>query len=175
MNQNKSNEQSIEKYGALRKFLVFGGLLAMVTGVITYKGVQLKMFGPDTAIVVVVIVVVALCSLLFIWITRTMTGAKTETEASLDDLKVNGELSANEIIYQNLIENSGVVMYTTSVEGIITFSSSKAFFLTGYTLEELIGMHFTKLIDADWVEEVVGIYINQYKNKIEETVNEFCI
>jgi len=175
MNQNKTNEQPFEKFSAFRKSLVLGGLAAAVTGMITYKGVESKIFGTDTAIAIVVMVVIAFCSLLFIWITKTISNAKTETEASFDDLKVNGELSANEIIYQNLIENSGVVMYTTSVEGIITFSSSKAFFLTGYTLDELLGMHFTKLIDADWLEEVVGIYKNQFKNKIEETVNEFCI
>jgi len=58
---------------------------------------------------------------------------------------------------------------------VITFASSKAFHLTGYSLAELTGMHFTKLIAEDCLEEVKVIYKNQVKNNIEETVNEFRI
>ena len=39
--------------------------------------------------------------------------------------------AANEIIYRNLIENAGITMYRTSINGLITFASSKAFQLTG--------------------------------------------
>ena len=82
--------------------------------------------------------------------------------------------AANEIIYRNLIENAGITMYRTSINGLITFASSKAFQLTGYRLKELIGMHFSELIDADWLEEVKGKYKMQVKNNIEETLIEFC-
>lgn len=83
--------------------------------------------------------------------------------------------NANEIIYRSLIENAGVVMYTTSFKGDITFAGSKAFQLTGYSTKELIGMHFSELIDADWLDVVKEKYKMQVKNNIIETLLEFCI
>ncbi|MEO6188173.1 MAG: PAS domain S-box protein, partial [Ginsengibacter sp.] len=85
------------------------------------------------------------------------------------------DLVANELKYRNLIENAGVVMYTTSLQGNVTFSSTKAVQLTGYTLEELIGMHFSDFVDLDWLEEVTEKYIRQIENNIGETLIEFCI
>ena len=85
------------------------------------------------------------------------------------------ELTSSEIKYRNLIENAGVVMYTTTLNGYITFASSKALPLTGYNIQELIGIHFTDLIDADWLERVNKKYKSQIKTNVEETVMEFCI
>src|SRR5665647_630032 len=36
------------------------------------------------------------------------------------------DLAASELKYRNLIENAGVVMYTTTLNGFITYASSKA-------------------------------------------------
>ena len=88
---------------------------------------------------------------------------------------VKNDLVASEIKYRNLIENAGIVMYTTSLNGLITFASSKAFQLTGYCMKELIGMHFSELIDAEWLVTVKEKYKSQVKNNIEETLFEFCI
>ena len=85
------------------------------------------------------------------------------------------DLKADEIIYRNLIENAGVVMYTTSLNGLITFASSKASQLTSYSMKELIGMHFSELVDAEWLQTVKEKYKRQVKNNIEETLIEFCI
>nr|MDQ6890798.1 PAS domain S-box protein [Bacteroidota bacterium] len=85
------------------------------------------------------------------------------------------DLAANEIKYRNLIENAGVVMYTTSLNGLITFASSKAFQLTGYSMKELIGMHFSVMTDIEWLEKVKEKYRSQVQNNIEETLIEFCI
>ncbi|MEO8415278.1 MAG: PAS domain S-box protein [Ginsengibacter sp.] len=85
------------------------------------------------------------------------------------------DLEANEIKYRNLIENAGIVLYTTSTNGLITFASSKAFQLTGYNLDELIGMHYCDIVDFDWVDIVKEKYKSQVKNNIEETFLEFCI
>mgnify|MGYP000170865313 CR=1 FL=1 len=84
-------------------------------------------------------------------------------------------LALSESKYRSLIENSGVVMYTTSLNGILTFITNKAFQLTGFSMQELIGMHFSEFIDADWMEKVKREYKNQLKNNIEETLLEFCI
>ena len=95
------------------------------------------------------------------------------------DLKLTNtakeELEANEIKYRNLIENAGIVMYTASIDGLITFANSKAFELTGYSLREIVGMHFTEFIDADWVDVISEKYKTQLINNIQETLTEFCI
>jgi PAS domain S-box-containing protein len=85
------------------------------------------------------------------------------------------ELAANEIKYRNLIENAGIVMYTTSLNGLLTFASNKAMQLTDYNMNELIGMHYSEIIDAEWIEIVKEKYKTQVKNNIEETLIEFCI
>ena len=85
------------------------------------------------------------------------------------------DLAASEIKYRNLIENAGVVMYTTTLNGFITFASSKAFQLTGYNIQELSGIHFTDLVDAEWLQRVIEKYKNQIKSNIEETMMDFCM
>ncbi len=84
-------------------------------------------------------------------------------------------LAANELKYRNLIENAGITMYTTSLNGVITFASSKASHLTGYSINEIIAMQFTEFIAEEWIEIVKAKYKNQVKNDISETVFEFCI
>ena len=88
--------------------------------------------------------------------------------------KAKYNVAPNEIIYRNLIENAGVVMYTTSLSGLITFASSKASQLTGYSMKELIGMHFSEFVDAEWLDTVKEKYKRQVRNSIEETQIEFC-
>jgi len=85
------------------------------------------------------------------------------------------KLAANELKYRNLIENAGITMYTTTFNGLVTFASSKASDLTGYNIDEIIGMHFTQFITEEWVDIVKAKYKNQVKNDISETVFEFCI
>ena len=110
------------------------------------------------------------------WTARSLNETDDERKkAELGLIHAKDDLAANEIIYRNLIENAGVVMYTTSLNGLITFASSKAFQLTGYSMKELIGMHFSELIDAEWLETVKEKYKSQVKNNIEETLIEFCI
>ncbi len=89
--------------------------------------------------------------------------------------RIKDELAANETKYRSLIENAGIVMYTASINGLITFASSKAVLLTGYTMKEIIGMHFTEFIDADWKGIVIERYKSQLRNNIKETLTEFCI
>ncbi len=157
--------------------LFFSGIIISITSaIITIAGMRFKLYDQETGIAVAVILVIATFSLIIGRISKLLaTADKKHREASIDSLKAQNEIAANQLIYQNLIENAGVVMYTTSIDGYISFASSKAFHLTGYSLEELTGMHFTKLIADDCLEEVKVIYKNQVKNNIEETVNEFRI
>ena len=175
MNQNKLGKSS-DNFAAIRKLFFLGIIISIMTGAITIAGMRLKLYDQETGTVLGIIMVIATFSLIVGRISKLLgTADRIRSEASIASINAQNELSANQLIYKNLIENAGVVMYTTSIDGCITFASSKAFHLTGYSLAELIGMHFTKLIAEDCLEEVKVIYKNQVKNNLEETVNEFRI
>ena len=84
-------------------------------------------------------------------------------------------LAANELKYRNLIENAGIVMYTTTLDGYINFATEKSVRLTDYPMEELIGMHYSDIIDIEWLESAQDKYKRQVEKSIEETLFEFSI
>jgi len=85
------------------------------------------------------------------------------------------ELLKSELKYRNLIENTGSVIYSTDNKGNITFSSAKAAELTGYSGEQLLGMHFTSLVDPSCLDRVTRHYSDQITNGIESTTLTFLI
>jgi PAS domain S-box-containing protein len=176
MNHNKINPVNTNDGVLIRKLFFIGIIISIITGLLTLEGQRLNLYNPEFAIALESVLIISVFAILTGLLSKSLnkkTEKKQVTEPEL--FNATNELSANEIIYHSLIENSGVAMYTTSINGYITFASSKAFQLTGYSLDELIGMHFTQLIDADWMEEVKAQYKSQVKNNIEETVIEFCI
>ena len=160
----------------VRKFMPFGIGVPVIVGLLRLEGQRLQLYDPEFGTVLSIVLTIMIYSLLMLWLAKSLNiKDKKKKEAELSLLSVKDELSTNEIKYRNLIENSGVVMYTTSIDGCITFSSSRAFNLTGYTMEELTGMYFAKLIADEWLEEVKGKYRRQAENNIQETFVEFCI
>jgi PAS domain S-box-containing protein len=85
------------------------------------------------------------------------------------------DLVANEVKYRNLIENAGIILYTTTLDGYITFATGKSFQLTNYHMEELIGMNYSDIIDIKWLEIAQKKYKKQVENNIDETFLEFAI
>lgn len=160
----------------VRKFLPLGITIPVIIGLLRLEGQRLQLYDQEFGSVLSIVFTIVIYSALMLWLAKSLNiKDQKKKEAELTLLSVKDELSSNEIKYRNLIENSGVVMYTTSIDGCITFSSSRAFNLTGYSMEELKGMHFTKLIADDSLEEVKGKYKRQVQNNIEETFVEFCI
>ncbi|HEV8084024.1 MAG TPA: PAS domain S-box protein [Chitinophagaceae bacterium] len=160
----------------VRRLLSAGIGIPVFIGFLRLEGQRLKLFDQEFGSALAIIIIISTLFIFIYWLARSLNKTdEKRKDAELRLMNVKDELSTNEIKYRNLIENSGVVMYTTSINGCITFSSSKAFQLTGYTMEELTGMHFTNLIDAENLEEVKGKYKRQVENKIEETLVEFCI
>ncbi|MCK9404648.1 MAG: PAS domain S-box protein [Chitinophagaceae bacterium] len=84
-------------------------------------------------------------------------------------------IAVSELKYRSITENAGVVMYTTDINGLITFANNQITNLTGYTLEELSGQHFSMLLDPGGKEAILRFYINQYKNKLAATTLEILI
>lgn len=85
------------------------------------------------------------------------------------------DLAANELKYRNLIENTGIVMYTTTLDGYLTFATGKSVQLTDYPMNELIGMHYSDIIDIEWLEVAQDKYKRQLERNIDETFLEFAI
>ena len=85
------------------------------------------------------------------------------------------ETVQKEKTYQNLIENSSVVMFTADEKGFFSFVSSNAADLTGYSKDELLGKHYTSLLRNDWKERVMAHYQDQRKNLVQETLIRFPI
>lgn len=75
--------------------------------------------------------------------------------------------------YRNIIENTSVVLYTTDINGTITFANSQVGELTGYTVEELIGKDFSFLLHPSWLQQVFNHYANQFQQRIPSTTLEF--
>ena len=75
--------------------------------------------------------------------------------------------------YRNIIENTSVVMYTTDINGSITFANKQVGELTGYTVEELIGKDFSFLLHPSWLQQVFNHYTHQFQERIPSTTLEF--
>ncbi len=119
------------------------------------SGVVFALLGGVFAIVIILVILYQLNK-------DILLRKKAEEEAGLSESK-----------YRNLIENAGVVMYTTDVLGHITFANSKVSKLTGYTAEELLGRHFSTLLDPENAKEVLDFYRKQFEQRIPTTQLEF--
>jgi PAS domain S-box-containing protein len=81
----------------------------------------------------------------------------------------------SELKYRSIIEEAGDVLYTSDAQGKFTYINQRVKELTEYSMEELLGMHFSILIAPEWQEKVRSEYQLQFKNKVHETVMEFLI
>ena len=75
----------------------------------------------------------------------------------------------NEELYRLIIETAIDVVYTTNTEGYFTYANPRVEILTGYTADELIGRHYTNLLEGDWRKQVEEFYREQFKNFVYET------
>lgn len=77
--------------------------------------------------------------------------------------------------YEQVLEAAGYVIFTADARGNFIDVSAPAERLTGYAREELIGRRFTDLVLPAWTERVETFYVEQYRERIEETILEFPI
>lgn len=90
-------------------------------------------------------------------------------------IQVDEGLRRREDRYRRLVEKAQDVVYTTDGQGHFDYVNPRAFELTGYTQEEMIGQQFTMLIHTDWRERVEFFYQEQSRNRTPETLYEFPI
>ncbi len=90
--------------------------------------------------------------------------------------KVN-ELSIleSETKYRRLIEDAGVVMFTTNLKGDFTFVNHRIEFLTGYKDTEVLNKSFSFLVEPSHLPKLIDHYTKQFVNRLEEACIEFLV
>jgi PAS domain S-box-containing protein len=84
-------------------------------------------------------------------------------------------LRKSEEKYREIVENISDLVHTSDYKGYFSYINPACKKLTGYTQDELIGKHFSELVAPEWKDRVAEFYLNQFKNKIDETVFSFPI
>jgi len=84
-------------------------------------------------------------------------------------------LRKSEEKYREIVENIGDVVHTSDYKGYFTYINPACKKLTGYTQNEIIGKHISELVAPEWRERVAEFYLNQFKNRIDETTYSFPI
>lgn len=74
-----------------------------------------------------------------------------------------------DIKYKNLVENSGVGLLTTDLNGCITYVNKRITSFTGFEPSEMIGRHFSSVVDREWVQTINGRLRKQFQLKQEES------
>ncbi|MGC4039143.1 MAG: PAS domain S-box protein [Chitinophagaceae bacterium] len=110
--------------------------------------------------------------LFFIFITGTLFRLNKDISGRK---KAEAGIRKSEAKYRKLIEEAGVTMFTCNLQGKFTYVSSHCESLTGYTIEELTGQHFTILIPGEWIQTVAVNYQQQLISLVRESSIEFPI
>ncbi len=77
--------------------------------------------------------------------------------------------------YRHLVENSGDIVYTTDLRGILTYFNPAAERVTGYTISQLFGKHFHFVVRKDYHEQLDKFYDKQLLEKTPTSYYEFPI
>ena len=85
------------------------------------------------------------------------------------------QLRRSEENYRFLVEDVDDVIYKLDAKGRVTFINDYGVSLTGFSKEEIKGLHFTDIIREDYKESVAAFYFNQVAHKIPLTTLEFPI
>ncbi|MEP1097242.1 MAG: PAS domain S-box protein [Cyclobacteriaceae bacterium] len=82
---------------------------------------------------------------------------------------------ATEARYKFLVEAANDVIYHGDPYGNLLFINKLGLELTGYSMQELLGTHFGKMIADDYQKSVADFYADQMKNRVKSTYLEFPI
>lgn len=70
-----------------------------------------------------------------------------------------------EIKYKNLAHDSGVRLLTTDLQGNITFINKRITSFTGFEPHEMIGRHFSTLVDTKWAQIINDKFKTQFQTR----------
>lgn len=95
--------------------------------------------------------------------------------ARIVHIRVMSALKKSQSEFQQLVEHASDIVYRVNNRGIFTYVNPVAAQLTGYSEEELTGMHFLTLISENHRDEVLSYYLSQRKDDDRKTYREFSI
>jgi PAS domain S-box-containing protein len=75
--------------------------------------------------------------------------------------------------YREFIDHFSGVIYSTDLNGVIDFVSPRVLALTGYYADEVVGRHFSFLVDPADLPTVSDHYRQQVQRQVPETTLEF--
>ncbi len=85
------------------------------------------------------------------------------------------ELVESKKQFQSLVESAGDIIYNADMKGYFTYVNPVTSKLLGFSIEELIGKHYTDLVLDEYVEEVRSFYLNVLDEKISASYLEFPV
>ncbi len=85
------------------------------------------------------------------------------------------QLQASQNRYQNLVETVHDIIYRANPAGFFTYVNPTAEIITGYPVNQLIGMHYMDIVREDYVDEVREFYLRQMELQKENTYLEMPI
>ena len=83
------------------------------------------------------------------------------------------EAQKKEIKYSRFIEDSGLIVVLADLKGNINFVNKRVKNCTGFEPEEIIGKHFSSLVDKTWVPAINNNFRRQIQTKEFELQIEF--
>ncbi len=92
-----------------------------------------------------------------------------------DRRRAQSQLEERERQYRRIIEEANDIIYVTDAEGYFTYVNPSGASLTGFSLESLIGKHFTEIVRDDWRDKLVDYYRQQVRDRKRETSLRFPI
>ena len=159
-----------------RILLYIFAIVPLIVALIRYA--DQKSIIPKTEFQTPIIIISTVSFTFFmIWmIVRKFNRIDDKRRAAYVELKhLKNVLTENETKYRNLVNNAGVMMYTVTLDGLVTFASDKCLEITGYTPEEFTGMRYTQCVTKEHVSILKDTHRQQIEAAQLESSNEFCI
>lgn len=85
------------------------------------------------------------------------------------------ELAESQKQFQSLVESAGDIIYNADIKGYFTYVNPVTSRMLGYTIDELVGKHYTELVREDKVEDVRAFYLDVLEKKITTSYLEFPV
>ena len=82
-------------------------------------------------------------------------------------------LARSEELYRQLVESASDIIYQANREGCFTYANEAAERVTGFSREELMGMHFTELVPEEFQRHMVEMYNRQIEEGLPTSYFEF--
>ncbi len=157
-----------------RKLLSISVVLPLIVAVLRYSQGKADLSQSEFGTPVIVICILAITFFLIWVIAQQLNKADEERHQGFAKLiQLKNDLEDSETKYRNLVDNAGVMMYTFSLNGTITFASNKTYEITGYTPSEFIGMHYSQFIQPDYISELKETHRRQVLDARKESTIEF--